>query len=100
MKTETNYSEALSRINGSIVNNSVIYYDDSTHRWYVGPASDLDYLVEVMSSDDEAVSEDAYSHWCAGTSHAEYETAEEAAKAAATKTAKEDEEPNTPFPTR
>jgi hypothetical protein len=82
MKPEVKYSEALSRINGSIVNNSVIYYDDSTQRWYVGPVADLDYLAQLINDDDEAVSNDAYSHWCAGTSHDEYETEEQANAAA------------------
>ena len=62
---------ALARIDGSIVADSVIYYDDAMHRYYVGPIGDLDYLCELMASDDDDVARDAYSHWCAGTSHGE-----------------------------
>lgn len=75
---------ALDRIDGWIVGNSVIYYDDSMHRYYVGPAGDLDYLCELMASDDEDISGSAYSHWCAGTTHGDgYETREAAEAAAA-----------------
>lgn len=79
MKTTT--TEALARINGSIINASVIYYDDNMGRYYVGPADDLDDLIALM--DDEDTSSDAYSHWCAGTCHGDgYETEDEAIAAA------------------
>lgn len=72
-------ADALERINGSIIGNSVVYYDDAMQQYYVGPATDLDYLVELMNSDDEDIARDAYSHWCAGTTHSDgYETEEEA----------------------
>jgi len=75
--------DALNRINGTIVKNSVVYYDDAMAEYYVGPASDIDDLVELMNSDDEDIARDAYSHWCAGTSHGDgYETEEEAIAAA------------------
>ena len=67
----------------------MVYWDDSTLRYYVGPASDLDYLVQLMHDTDEDVARDAYSHWCAGTSHGDgYETEQEAIAAAARETAK------------
>ncbi|MGP1664802.1 MAG: hypothetical protein ACTS5I_02570 [Rhodanobacter sp.] len=82
-------SEALERISGRIVGKSVIYYDDSMQRYYVGPLSDVDDLRELMGSTDEDVARDAYSHWCAGSNHGDgYETEEEAEQAA-----KEDSQP-------
>jgi hypothetical protein len=47
----------------------VIYYDFGAGQHYLAPIEDLDYLVELMNDEDETVSRDAYSHWCAGTSH-------------------------------
>lgn len=83
MKTTETQTEALSRINGSIVGDSVIYYDDSTQRYYVCDVAELDDLAALMADGDEDVSRDAYSHWCAGSSHGDgYETAEEAEAAA------------------
>jgi hypothetical protein len=43
------------------------YHDDGMGRWYLVSASDLADLVDYLDSDDEAVTGDAYSHWCAGT---------------------------------
>jgi hypothetical protein len=74
---------ALERINGWIICGSVVYYDDSTRRYYVCAAADLEDLCELMASDDEDVSRDAYSHWCAGSTHAEFETQADAEAAAA-----------------
>lgn len=85
MKTNNKVSvaAALSRIDGWMVGDMVIYYDDSMQRYYVGPASDLDDLRELMASDDADIQRDAYSHWCAGTSHGDgYETKAEAEAAA------------------
>jgi hypothetical protein len=82
-KMKATTEEALERIQGSVIGESMIYYDDSMQRYYVGPASDLDYLRDLMADDDEEVRSDAYSHWCAGTSHGDgYATLEEAAAAA------------------
>jgi hypothetical protein len=81
---KTTQKEALARIGGWIVDTSVIYYDDSMHRYYVGPAADLTDLMDLMGSTDEDISRDAYSHWCAGTSHGDgYATLDEATAAAA-----------------
>lgn len=84
MKTnKVSREEALSRIDGWIVKDSVIYYDDSMQRYYVGPVADLDDLCDLMASDDMDVARDAYSHWCAGTTHGDgYETQEQAEEAA------------------
>jgi hypothetical protein len=42
------------------------YYADETSRWYVCPAAELAELCDYLDSDDEQISSDAYSHWCAG----------------------------------
>jgi hypothetical protein len=70
----TTPSEALARINGSITadGTGVVYYDDSTQQHYLAPIEDLKDLQDLMDDCDESVSSDAYSHWCAGTSHPEY----------------------------
>ena len=79
----TTRQQALDRIDGAIIGTSVVYWDDSTRRYYVGPASDLDYLVRLMDDPDGDVARDAYSHWCSGTSHGTgYETEQEAIAAA------------------
>lgn len=83
---KTTKEEALDRINGRIIGRKVVYYDDSTHKYYVRPASDLGFLAKLMDAEDECVSIDAYSHWCAGTTHGDgYETEEEATAAAKAK---------------
>ena len=65
--------EALARIDGCVTDDgkSVVYYDDSTHSYYIAPLADIDELVALIDSDDSDVSRDAYSHWCAMTSHDE-----------------------------
>jgi hypothetical protein len=70
-------SQALARINGSITadGTGVVYYDDSTQLHYLAPIEDLQELQDLMDDPDESVSSDAYSHWCAGTSHPEYDQA-------------------------
>jgi hypothetical protein len=36
--------------------------------WYIVTAADLEsYVTDYLGSDDEAITADAYSHWCAGT---------------------------------
>lgn len=64
---------AIDRIQGSLTDDgeSVIYYDDNTQLYYLAPMEDIDYLADLMDSDDEDIAGDAYSHWCAGTSHPE-----------------------------
>lgn len=63
---------ALKRINGTrLSDGSVVYYDDGMGQHYLSPEEDLHDLAELMMSDDEDVARDAYSHWCAGTSHPE-----------------------------
>lgn len=42
--------------------------DDAMGRWYVVSASDLSELCDYLDDEDEQISRDAYSHWCAGTS--------------------------------
>jgi hypothetical protein len=65
---------AIELINGSIHNDgaSVVYYDDNTQKNYIAPTEDLGDLVLLMESDDEDIARDAYSHWCAATSHPEF----------------------------
>lgn len=71
--------DALARIGGEIHDDSVIYYDDGTRRWYVNAAADLTDLRILMGSDDEEISGSAYSHWCSNCQHdGEFETREEA----------------------
>lgn len=73
----TTQSEAIAHINGSITpdGTGVIYFDDSTRKHYLAPIEDLQDLMDLMDDEDEAVSSDAYSHWCAGTSHPECDPA-------------------------
>lgn len=65
--------EALERIDGSLINDGdqVVYYDDSMQEYYLCDIEDLDDLRALMAHDDEDIASDAYSHWCAGTSHPE-----------------------------
>lgn len=72
---KTNRQEAADYINGTIHGQYVEYYDDSTSRMYRNPVTDLDYLAELIDSDDESIRADAYSHWCAGTTSEEIEAA-------------------------
>ena len=67
------FDSAIERINGSLTEDgeSVIYYDDNTQKHYLSPVEDIGDLVSFMNSEDEDVARDAYSHWCAGTSHPE-----------------------------
>jgi hypothetical protein len=44
------------------------HYADETSTWWVVTADELEELCDYLDSDDEQVSGDAYSHWCAGTS--------------------------------
>lgn len=39
-----------------------------TGHWYVVTAGDLEELCDYLDHDDPRVRQDAYSHWCAGTS--------------------------------
>jgi len=76
--------DAADHIDAEIVGDAIVYYAAETGRWYVGPADDLDYLAQLRADTDTDVARDAYSHWCAGTSHADYATQDEALAAAAT----------------
>jgi hypothetical protein len=72
---EVSRADALERIDGEIIGDKILYYDDCMQRWYVGETSDLTLLREYMGSGDEEVARDAYSHWCAACGHdGEYET--------------------------
>ena len=82
-EAEQAWADARARIDGSIVAGSIVYYDDNMSLYYVGPVDDLADLADLMADDDEAVARDAYSHWCAGTSHGDgYATMDEATAAA------------------
>jgi hypothetical protein len=65
--TKTARQQAADKIQGTIHGDYVEYYDDNMRVMYRNPVEDLDYLAELMDSDDEAIRADAYSHWCAGT---------------------------------
>ena len=67
MTTKTTREQAAEAINGTIDGDYVTYYDDNMSRMYRNPVEDLDYLAELLDSDDESIAADAYSHWCAGT---------------------------------
>lgn len=71
MKRTSRIQAALDRIGGTVEGNQVIYYDDPTQKFYLAPLEDLSDLADLMEDDDEDVARDAYSHWCAGTSHPE-----------------------------
>jgi hypothetical protein len=43
------------------------YYAHETCSWWTNSARDLAALCDYLDSDDESISRDAYSHWCAGT---------------------------------
>lgn len=78
-------SEALERWDMEIVNDSVIYRDDGTRKWYLNHRVDLIGLRALMGSDDDDISGNAYSHWCATHTHThegEYETRQDAIAAA------------------
>lgn len=47
------------------------HYAEETSRWHVVDDSELAELCDYLDSDDQSVSNDAYSHWCAGTSSEE-----------------------------
>lgn len=64
MKTR---AQAADHINGTIDGDYVYYHDDGTGEDYRSDVESLDYLVELLNSDDEAIASDAYSHWCAAT---------------------------------
>ena len=42
------------------------YYASETSAYYIIDEDDLGALCDYMDSDDEQISGDAYSHWCAG----------------------------------
>ncbi len=44
------------------------HYATETRCWYVVTADELAELCDYLDDEDERVSKDAYSHWCAGTS--------------------------------
>ena len=43
------------------------HYADETGYYYVVSGAELRELYDYLDSDDEQISSDAYSHWCAGT---------------------------------
>ena len=74
--------DALGQIEGGIHGDNVIYYDDSTRKWYANDATDLTSLRILMGSPDEEISRYAYSHWCSQCPHnGEFSSREEAVEA-------------------
>ena len=43
------------------------HYDDAATAWFVVTADELAELCDYLDDEDEQISKDAYSHWCAGT---------------------------------
>lgn len=65
-------NEAASAIVACWADGACVYFDDATRKKY--RCDDEDEMVELydlLHSDDEDVRRDAYSRWCAKTSHEE-----------------------------
>lgn len=43
------------------------HYATETSTWWVVSTAELESLCDYLDDEDEQVSGDAYSHWCAGT---------------------------------
>lgn len=72
MTTVANIQRAADHIDATELSDGVwAHRDDGMGRWYVVTAAELAKLCEYLDSDDESVANDAYSHWCAGTSATE-----------------------------
>lgn len=44
------------------------HYADETSTYWICSAEELESLCDYLDDDDEQISRDAYSHWCAGSS--------------------------------
>lgn len=64
---KTTRKAAAESINATIDGEWVYYYDDATSTYYRSATTDLDYLAELIDSDDPDIAASAYSHWCNGT---------------------------------
>jgi hypothetical protein len=47
------------------------HYDDGMGRWYIVSAQELVEYCDYLDHEDEQISGDAYSHWCAGNTSVE-----------------------------
>lgn len=61
-------ARAAKHIDATDLGNEIwAHYADETGRWYVVTADELEDLCDYLDHDDEQISGDAYSHWCADT---------------------------------
>jgi len=60
--------ESVSFINASFIGGDrYIYFDEDVESWFVVTKDDLIYLYDCMKDEDPQISDNVYSHWCAGT---------------------------------
>lgn len=57
--------DAIEKLNARAFEDGFIYYAEETGEAYKFSSWELDELVELMNDEDETISGDAYSHWCA-----------------------------------
>jgi len=70
--TITAIERAANHINATELSDGrYAYYADETSSYHVVDADDLGELCDYLDDDDESISRDAYSHWCAGTTSEE-----------------------------
>lgn len=61
---------AADAINATRVDAGWVYFDDSTREYYLcEDQEEMADLYDLQHSNDSDIASDAYSHWCAGTSH-------------------------------
>lgn len=66
---QSNLDRAIGALNAiELASDNYAYYADETSTWWVVTPSELEEYCDYLDSDDEQVSRNAYSHWCAGTS--------------------------------
>ena len=70
--TAEKINEAASALGARWAGSECVYFDDSTRKNYrCDDEDEMIDLYDLLHSDDEDVRRDAYSHWCAQTSHEE-----------------------------
>lgn len=63
---------AAKAIKATKVDAGWVYFDDSTREYYLcEDQEEMADLYDLQHSDNSDIASDAYSHWCAGTSHSE-----------------------------
>ena len=65
----TNIQKAISELGAELQSDGrYAYFDKWMGRWYLVSAADLEsFASDYLTSDDERILSEAYSHWCAGT---------------------------------